>query len=87
MPPFRNPFVRKPVAVNGAAPSQDENYPPPGPNGIDKPLPRPSITGSRASSVLSIKLPKEETNEFKLSGTPTLQLPALTYTVLQSSNL
>ncbi|KAL8982465.1 MAG: hypothetical protein Q9205_003033 [Flavoplaca limonia] len=65
MPPFRNPFGRKPPVVNGATSLQDENTPSSKANG--EPLSqRPSYTSSRASSSLSIKR-REEPSEYKLS--------------------
>ncbi|MCJ1252414.1 hypothetical protein MMC24_000220 [Lignoscripta atroalba] len=66
MPPFRNPFGRKPVA-NSGTPSHDENTPPTAPNGLDNPPQRPDLSASRTSSALSIKKNKEEPDEFKLS--------------------
>ncbi|KAL9120216.1 MAG: hypothetical protein Q9187_003230 [Circinaria calcarea] len=68
MPPFRNPFGRKPPPVNGTNPTiQDENRRPTA-NGVAKPGLRPDDGVSRSSSALSIKPNKEEPNEFKLSG-------------------
>lgn len=67
MPPFRNPFGRKPPVVNGATSVEDENTRPSAPNGIEKKSPRPDYAASRASSSLSIKGRKEEPSEYKLS--------------------
>ncbi|KAL9023662.1 MAG: hypothetical protein Q9180_008152 [Flavoplaca navasiana] len=66
MPPFRNPFGRKPPVVNGATSLQDENTPSSKVNG-DALSQRPSYTSSRASSSLSIKR-REEPSEYKLSA-------------------
>lgn len=65
MPPFRNPFIRKPPPPNGVDSIQDENA---RPNGVEKESPRSDYANSRASSSLSIKK-KEEPSEYKLSGT------------------
>ena len=68
MPPFRNPFNKKPPIVNGVPSVTDENVRPSlGVRG-DQASERSSYTGSRASSSLSIKPRKEETAEYKLSG-------------------
>ena len=68
MPPFRNPFNKKPPIVNGVPTVTDENVRPSlGVRG-DQASERSSYTGSRASSSLSIKPRKEETAEYKLSG-------------------
>lgn len=67
MPPFRNPFNKKPPIVNGVPSVTDENVRPSlGVRG-DQASERSSYTGSRASSSLSIKPRKEETAEYKLS--------------------
>ena len=79
MPPFRNPFGRKPPVVNGATSVEDENTPPAAPNGIEKETPRPDYAASRASSSLSIKGRKEEPSEYKLSGTVDSSNPRLEY--------
>lgn len=68
MPPFRNPFGKKPL-VNGTTPTQDENVRPSYGAGGDEASQKSSFTGSRASSSLSIKK-KEEPSEYKLSGKP-----------------
>ncbi|KAL9607573.1 MAG: hypothetical protein Q9167_007525 [Letrouitia subvulpina] len=62
MPPFRNPFGKKPQA-NGFSP-QDENAPPSKLNTTNGE--RPGYASSRASSTLSIRK-KEEPMEYKLS--------------------
>lgn len=68
MPPFRNPFNKKPPVVNGLPTVADENFRPSlGARG-DQASERSSYAGSRASSSLSIKPRKEETAEYKLSG-------------------
>ncbi|KAL9071645.1 MAG: hypothetical protein Q9161_004070 [Pseudevernia consocians] len=68
MPPFRNPFNKKPPVVNGVPTFADENVRPSlGVRG-DQASERSSYTGSRASSSLSIKPRKQETAEYKLSG-------------------
>ena len=67
MPPFRNPFGRKPLP-NGASVAQDENLRPPSTNGSDKDSLRGAYANSRASSSLSIKGRREEPTEYKLSG-------------------
>ena len=67
MPPFRNPFGKKPPNVNGITPDQDENIPPTRPNGLLN-QGKDGTTASRTSSTLSIKPNKDEPNEFKLSG-------------------
>ncbi|KAL8845819.1 MAG: hypothetical protein Q9221_009049 [Calogaya cf. arnoldii] len=64
MPPFRNPFGRKPPVVNGPTSLQDENARPS--LNADATAQRPSYTSSRASSSLSIKR-REEPSEYKLS--------------------
>ncbi|MCJ1336057.1 hypothetical protein MMC09_001332 [Bachmanniomyces sp. S44760] len=66
MPPFRNPFGKKPPNVNGITPDQDENIPPTRPNGLLN-QGKDGTTASRTSSTLSIKPNKDEPNEFKLS--------------------
>ncbi|KAL8700584.1 MAG: hypothetical protein Q9224_000900 [Gallowayella concinna] len=65
MPPFRNPFGRKPPVVNGPTSLQNENTPPSRLNG-DTASERPGYASSRASSSLSIKR-REEPSEYKLS--------------------
>lgn len=72
MPPFRNPFGRKPPVVNGPPLLHDENTPSSRLGG-DAAAQRPSYASSRASSSLSIKR-REEPSEYKLSG----ELPSLT---------
>lgn len=68
MPPFRNLFNKKAPVVNGLPTTADENVRPSlGVRG-DYTSERSSYTGSRASSSLSIKPRKEETAEYKLSG-------------------
>lgn len=68
MPPFRNPFNKKPPVVNGVSTIADENVRPSlGVRG-DQASEKSSYAGSRASSSLSIKPRKEETAEYKLSG-------------------
>lgn len=67
MPPFRNPFNKKPPVANGLAHVQDENVRPS--LAPDNASQKSSYAGSRTSSSMSIKPRKEETNEFKLSGT------------------
>ena len=66
MPPFRNPFNKRPP-VNGVTSTQDENVRPSLEVGGDGASQRSSYAGSRASSALSIKK-KDEPNEYKLSG-------------------
>ncbi|KAI4177259.1 MAG: hypothetical protein LQ348_005864 [Seirophora lacunosa] len=66
MPPFRNPFGRKPPTINGTTAPHDENTPPPKLNG-DAASHKPSYSSSRASSSLSIKKANEPT-EYKLSA-------------------
>ncbi|KAL8948143.1 MAG: hypothetical protein Q9222_005642 [Ikaeria aurantiellina] len=66
MPPFRNPFGRKPPVVNGVSSIQDENTPPSKLNG-DATSQRSDYASSRASSSLSIKK-REEPSEYKLSA-------------------
>ena len=66
MPPFRNPFNKRPP-VNGLTPAQDENVRPSLGAGGDDASQKSSYAGSRASSALSIKK-KDEPNEYKLSG-------------------
>ena len=68
MPPFRNPFNKKPPVVNGVSTITDENSRPSLGAHSDQASGRPSYAGSRASSSLSIKPRKEETAEYKLSG-------------------
>ncbi|KAL8636609.1 MAG: hypothetical protein Q9228_006010 [Teloschistes exilis] len=65
MPPFRNPFGRKPPVVNGTSLPNDENAPPPKLN-EDGASQRSGYASSRASSSLSIKK-REEPSEYKLS--------------------
>ncbi|MCJ1300590.1 hypothetical protein MMC08_003387 [Hypocenomyce scalaris] len=67
MPPFRNPFGRRPPPTNDVAPGQDENTPAAALNGQAKESQRSDITGSRTSSALSIKPNKDDPNEYKLS--------------------
>lgn len=62
MPPFRNPFGKKPPA-NGLL--HDENTPPSKLDAANGE--RPGYASSRASSTLSIRK-KEEPAEYKLSG-------------------
>ncbi|KAL8676343.1 MAG: hypothetical protein Q9186_007131 [Xanthomendoza sp. 1 TL-2023] len=71
MPPFRNPFGRKPPVVNGPTSLQNENTPPSRLNG-DTASERPGYASSRASSSLSIKR-REEPSEYKLSAIPARQ--------------
>lgn len=66
MPPFRNPFGRKPPVVNGTTTLQNENAPPTKFSGDDASQ-RSDYASSRASSSLSIKK-REEPSEYKLSG-------------------
>lgn len=66
MPPFRNPFGKKPPTANGTA-VQDENVRPSLAVTRDAASQRSSYSASRASSSLSIKR-KEEPSEYKLSG-------------------
>lgn len=66
MPPFRNPFNKRPP-VNGVTSTQDENVRPSLGVGGDDASQKSSYAGSRASSALSIKK-KDEPNEYKLSG-------------------
>ncbi|MCJ1359620.1 MAG: hypothetical protein MMC33_009622 [Icmadophila ericetorum] len=65
MPPFRNPFGRKPP-VNGTI-TIDENSKPPTTSGENGSATAPRTMGSRTTSALSIKPNKDEPNEFKLS--------------------
>jgi len=65
MPPFRNPFGKKPPVANGTGPTNDENARPS--LGVQDNASQSSYAGSRASSSLSIKK-KEEPSEYKLSG-------------------
>ncbi|KAL8929931.1 MAG: hypothetical protein Q9208_001075 [Pyrenodesmia sp. 3 TL-2023] len=66
MPPFRNPFGRKPPIVNGATTLQNENTPPTKLSG-DNASQRSDYASSRASSSLSIKK-RDEPSEYKLSA-------------------
>ncbi|KAI4187771.1 MAG: hypothetical protein LQ346_005437 [Caloplaca aetnensis] len=66
MPPFRNPFGRKPPVVNGATAVQNENTPPTKLSGDDASQ-RSDYASSRASSSLSIKK-RDEPSEYKLSA-------------------
>ena len=66
MAPFRNPFGKKPPVPNGVA---DENLEPRASDGTETRSQRSGYADSRASSSLSIKARKEETSEYKLSGT------------------
>lgn len=66
MPPFRNPFVKKPPLVNGGP---NENLRPNASEGSETGSQRSDYADSRASSSLSIKGRKEEPSEYKLSGT------------------
>lgn len=72
MPPFRNPFVKKPPIVNGIPALQYENSSSPTTtataNEIERGSPRADYADSRASSSLSIKK-REDPGEYKLSGT------------------
>lgn len=68
MPPFRNPFGRRPAPTNDSTPGQGENTPGAPLNGQAKEPQRSDYTSSRTSSALSIKANKDEPNEFKLSG-------------------
>jgi hypothetical protein len=72
MPPFRNPFVKKPPIANGFPTLQNENptslTPTSAAGGLETGSPRADYANSRASSSLSIKK-KEELAEYKLSGT------------------
>jgi len=70
MAPFRNPFGRKPPALNGVNAVQDENLRPASTNPSEKGSQRGSYADSRASSSLSIKSRREEPAEYKLSGQP-----------------
>lgn len=67
MPPFRNPFGKKPPVVNGAL-VQDENVRPSLGVAGDQASQKSSYAGSRASSSKSITGRKEEPSEYKLSG-------------------
>ncbi|SLM35620.1 hypothetical protein LPUS_04947 [Lasallia pustulata] len=67
MPPFRNPFGRRPQPPNDPIPGQGEDTPAAAPNGQAKAPQRSDLTNSRTSSALSIKANKDEPNEFKLS--------------------
>ncbi|KAI4142202.1 MAG: hypothetical protein L6R39_005045 [Caloplaca ligustica] len=66
MPPFRNPFGRKPPIVNGRTTPHDENTPPSKLNG-DAASQTSGYASSRASSSLSIKK-RDEPSEYKLSA-------------------
>ncbi|KAL8761212.1 MAG: hypothetical protein Q9184_002644 [Pyrenodesmia sp. 2 TL-2023] len=66
MPPFRNPFGRKPPVVNGTTTLQNENTLPTRLSG-DNASQRSDYASSRASSSLSIKK-REEPSEYKLSA-------------------
>ncbi|KAL8905981.1 MAG: hypothetical protein Q9207_002312 [Kuettlingeria erythrocarpa] len=66
MPPFRNPFGRKPPIVNGAITLQNENTPPNKLSGDDASQ-KSDYASSRASSSLSIKK-RDEPSEYKLSA-------------------
>ncbi|KAI4129377.1 MAG: hypothetical protein LQ347_003802 [Umbilicaria vellea] len=68
MPPFRNPFGRRPPPTNDLTPGQGENTPGAALNGQAKEPQRSDLTSSRTSSALSIRANKDEPNEFKLSG-------------------
>ena len=67
MPPFRNPFGRKPPTANGVV--QDENIRPSLANGINKEGAKSDGPNSRTSSALSIKAKRDEPSEYKLCGT------------------
>jgi len=67
MPPFRNPFGKKPPAVNGTS-VQDENVRPSLAFTGDQASQKSSYADSRTSSSLSIKGRKDEPSEYKLSG-------------------
>ncbi|MCJ1373241.1 hypothetical protein MMC20_004469 [Loxospora ochrophaea] len=64
MPPFRNPFGRKPPTANGVV--QDENIRPSLANGINKEGAKSDGPNSRTSSALSIKAKRDEPSEYKL---------------------
>ena len=68
MPPFRNPFGRRPPPTNDPTLGQGENTPAAPLNGQAKEPQRSDFTASRTSSALSVKANKDEPNEFKLSG-------------------
>ena len=68
MPPFRNPFNKKPPLVNGVPNIADENIRPSLGLRADQASEKSSYTESRTSSSLSIKPRKEEAAEYKLSG-------------------
>ena len=65
MPPFRNPFGKKPPVANG---SFDENVPPRASDGTEAGNKRSEYADSRTSSSMSIKAKREEPSEYKLSG-------------------
>ncbi|KAI4124935.1 MAG: hypothetical protein LQ338_004559 [Usnochroma carphineum] len=91
MPPFRNPFGRKPPIVNGTTTLHDENTPPSKLNG-DAASQTSGYASSRASSSLSIKK-REEPSEYKLSALSAgkekllVTFPNVVYDVVQSSQL
>ena len=75
MPPFRNPFNRRPgpAALSGLGPVNDENARPASNGSPAKPLSsaaeeRPGYGSSRTSSGISIARSNKEPDEFKLSG-------------------
>lgn len=67
MPPFRNPFSGKRPPVVLADSGNDEDAPPLSPKTEKGAIARKAVGESRASSTISIK-PKREETEFKLSG-------------------
>lgn len=79
MPPFRNPFNKRPPLANDLAPVNDENRRPS--LAADAASQTSSYGGSRTSSSLSIKR-REEPSEYKLSGeySPSLEPDKLSLT-------
>ena len=70
MPPFRNPFNRRPAPLSSLPPVNDENARPGSANGPVKAADeRPTNGASRTSSGVSIPKTKKEPDEFKMSGT------------------
>ena len=72
MPPFRNPFNRRPAALSGlGGPVTDENARPASNGAVVKPTSaeeQPGYGSSRGSSALSIPRASKEPDEFKMSG-------------------
>ena len=78
MPPFRNPFGRKPPNAGGVAPTsiQDEETRPATQDLPEDGIKRSDMTASRTSSAMSIKPSREEPSEYKLSGSSSIAASA-----------